>query len=120
LIPQVWLAAVPEVVDTGGVTGQGGFAMIADLDWNFPRSVDRCHQQSLLAPLHSGVRALRAPVDSLLTNWAYLVLTTPADGTASGGSANSTLITATLQAGRRNSLNRKDPPRAPAADTSLA
>jgi len=36
---------------------------------------DRCHQENLLAQLHSGVRALRAPVDTLLSNWAYMVLT---------------------------------------------
>ena len=36
---------------------------------------DRCHQENLLAQLHSGVRALRAPVDNLTSNWAYLVMT---------------------------------------------
>jgi hypothetical protein len=36
---------------------------------------DRCHQENLLAQLHSGVRALRAPVDNLLSNWAYMVMT---------------------------------------------
>jgi hypothetical protein len=36
---------------------------------------DRCHQENLLAQLHSGVRALRAPVDTLLSNWAYLIMT---------------------------------------------
>ena len=36
---------------------------------------DRCHQENLLAQLQSGVRALRAPVDNLLSNWAYLVMT---------------------------------------------
>jgi Transposase DDE domain group 1 len=36
---------------------------------------DRCHQENLLAQLHSGVRALHAPVDNLVSNWAYLVMT---------------------------------------------
>jgi hypothetical protein len=36
---------------------------------------DRCDQENLLAQLHSGVRALRAPVDNLLSNWAYMVMT---------------------------------------------
>ena len=35
----------------------------------------RCHQENLLAQLHSGVRALTAPVDTLESNWAYLVMT---------------------------------------------
>jgi hypothetical protein len=36
---------------------------------------DRCHQENLLAQLHSGVRALQAPVDNLVSNWAYMVMT---------------------------------------------
>ena len=36
---------------------------------------DRCHQENLLAQLHSGVHALRAPVDNLESNWAYMVMT---------------------------------------------
>ena len=36
---------------------------------------DRCHQENLLAQLHSGVRALQAPVDNLESNWAYMVMT---------------------------------------------
>jgi hypothetical protein len=35
----------------------------------------RCHQENLLAQLHSGVRALTAPVDNLVSNWAYMVMT---------------------------------------------
>jgi len=35
----------------------------------------RCHQENLLAHLHSGVRALQAPVDNLVSNWAYMVMT---------------------------------------------
>jgi hypothetical protein len=36
---------------------------------------DRCHQENLLAQLSGGVRALRAPVDNLTSNWAYMVMT---------------------------------------------
>lgn len=36
---------------------------------------DRCHQENLLSQLHSGVRALRAPVGDLTSNWAYMVMT---------------------------------------------
>jgi hypothetical protein len=36
---------------------------------------DRCDQENLLAQLHGGVRALRAPVDNLASNWAYMVMT---------------------------------------------
>jgi hypothetical protein len=36
---------------------------------------NRCHQENLLAQLHGGVRALTAPVDNLLSNWAYMVMT---------------------------------------------
>ena len=36
---------------------------------------DRCDQENLLAQLHGGVRALRAPVDNLDSNGAYMVMT---------------------------------------------
>jgi hypothetical protein len=36
---------------------------------------DRCNQENLLSQLHSGCHALRAPVDDLLSNWAYMVMT---------------------------------------------
>jgi len=36
---------------------------------------DRCNQENLIAQLGSGVRALRAPVDNLMSNWAYMVMT---------------------------------------------
>lgn len=36
---------------------------------------DRCDQENLIAQLSGGVRALSAPVDSLLSNWAYMVMT---------------------------------------------
>jgi hypothetical protein len=35
----------------------------------------RCHQENLLAQLHSGCHALQAPVDNLTSNWAYMVMT---------------------------------------------
>lgn len=35
----------------------------------------RCNQENLLAQLSGGVRALSAPVDNLLSNWAYMVMT---------------------------------------------
>jgi hypothetical protein len=36
---------------------------------------DRCHQENLIEQLHNGVRALRAPVANLESNWAYMVMT---------------------------------------------
>ena len=36
---------------------------------------DRCDQENLLAQLGGGVRALAAPVDNLLSNWAYMLMT---------------------------------------------
>jgi hypothetical protein len=36
---------------------------------------DRCDQENLLAQLKSSVRALHAPVDNLVSNWAYMVMT---------------------------------------------
>lgn len=36
---------------------------------------DRCHQENLIEQLHNGVRAFRAPVDNLNSNWAYMVMT---------------------------------------------
>ena len=36
---------------------------------------DRCDQENLLAQLAGGVRALAAPVDNLLSNWAYMLMT---------------------------------------------
>ena len=35
---------------------------------------DRCDQENLHAQLKGGVRSLTAPVDSLLSNWAYMVM----------------------------------------------
>ena len=36
---------------------------------------DRCQQENVLAQLKGEVRALTAPVDNLLSNWAYMVMT---------------------------------------------
>jgi hypothetical protein len=36
---------------------------------------DRCNQENLLAQLGGGVRALRAPLDTLNSNWAFMVMT---------------------------------------------
>ena len=36
---------------------------------------DRCNQENLIAQLAGGVRALSAPVDNLMSNWAYMVMT---------------------------------------------
>lgn len=36
---------------------------------------DRCNQENLLAQLSGGCYALRAPVDNLESNWAYMVMT---------------------------------------------
>lgn len=36
---------------------------------------DRCQQENLIEQLSNGVRAFRAPVDNLFSNWAYMVMT---------------------------------------------
>ncbi len=36
---------------------------------------DRCDQENLIAQLKGGVHALRAAVDTLVSNWAYMVMT---------------------------------------------
>lgn len=40
-----------------------------------PEANDRGNQENLLAQLHGGVRALKAPVNTLESNWAYMVMT---------------------------------------------
>jgi len=35
---------------------------------------DRCDQENLIAQLKNGARALHAPVDNLMSNWAYMVM----------------------------------------------
>jgi hypothetical protein len=39
------------------------------------RANDRCDQENVLAQLLHAVRALTAPVDNLVSNWAYMVMT---------------------------------------------
>lgn len=36
---------------------------------------DRCNQENLIAQLKSGVRALHSPLNTLESNWAYMVMT---------------------------------------------
>jgi len=36
---------------------------------------DRCHQENLIEQLKNGPRALKTPLDSLESNWAYMVMT---------------------------------------------
>jgi len=36
---------------------------------------DRCQQENLIAQLKGGMRSLAAPVDNLLSNWAYMLMT---------------------------------------------
>src|SRR5437867_1605410 len=36
---------------------------------------DRCDQENLIEQLSNGVRSLRAPVDTLVSNWAYMAMT---------------------------------------------
>src|SRR5262249_33471388 len=35
----------------------------------------RCHQENLIQQIKGGVPALQAPLDNLLSNWAYMVMT---------------------------------------------
>ena len=35
---------------------------------------DRCHQENLIEQLKNGAKALNAPVDNLVSNWAYMVM----------------------------------------------
>src|ERR1700734_3946703 len=50
-------------------------------DWDRPATEivfdanQRCNQENLHAQLKGGVRALQAPVDTLESNWAYMVMT---------------------------------------------
>jgi hypothetical protein len=55
------------------------FYITNDLEWTPAEVVfeanDRCNQENLLAQLHGGVRALQAPVNTLESNWAWMVMT---------------------------------------------
>jgi hypothetical protein len=50
-------------------------------DWDLPAvevvfaANNRCDQENTIAQLSGGVRALQAPVDNLVSNWAYMVMT---------------------------------------------
>lgn len=52
----------------------GGIGMILKLARN-TGLVKRCDQKNLIAQLKSGVRSLCAPTDSLLSNGAYMLMT---------------------------------------------
>jgi len=49
-------------------------------DWETPAAEivflanERCDQENLIGQLKSGVRSLSAPVDNLVSNWAYMVM----------------------------------------------
>jgi Transposase DDE domain group 1 len=49
-------------------------------DWDTPASEivflanDRCDQENLISQLKSGVKAMKMPVDDLVSNWAYMVM----------------------------------------------
>ena len=56
------------------------FFYITNDDQSTPAEVvfsanDRCNQENLIEQLSNGVRAFRAPVDNLFSNWAYMVMT---------------------------------------------
>jgi hypothetical protein len=54
------------------------FYLTNQKDWTCTQVVlfanDRCNQENLIAQLHSGVKALHAPVNTLVGNWAYMVI----------------------------------------------
>lgn len=49
-------------------------------DWDKPaeeivfEANDRCHQENVIEQLKNGVHSFTAPVDNLLSNWAYMVM----------------------------------------------
>lgn len=44
------------------------------MDQVVKEACDRCHQENLIEQLKNGARALRAPVNTLNANWAYMVM----------------------------------------------
>ncbi len=50
-------------------------------DWDTPAEQivfsanDRCHQENIIEQGKNGVRCFRAPLDNLVSNWAYMVMT---------------------------------------------
>ena len=57
----------------------GHFYITNERDWTADEIVfsanDRCNQENLISQLKGGVRALQAPVDTLTSNGAYMVMT---------------------------------------------
>ena len=55
------------------------FYITNELEWSAEEVVfaanDRCNQENLIAQLKGGVRSLQAPVNTLESNWAYMVMT---------------------------------------------
>jgi hypothetical protein len=54
------------------------FYLTNQKDWTCARVVffanDRCNEENLVAQLQNGVKALHAPVNTLVGNWAYMVI----------------------------------------------
>jgi hypothetical protein len=54
------------------------FYITNERDWSLPEIVyfanDRCNQENLIEQLKNGVRAMRLPVNTLESNWAYMVI----------------------------------------------
>jgi hypothetical protein len=54
------------------------FYITNEQDWSAPEIVyfanDRCNQENLIEQLKNGVRAMRLPVNTLESNWAYMVI----------------------------------------------
>ena len=54
------------------------FYITNERDWSAPEVVyfanDRCNQENLIEQLKNGVRAMRLPVNTLESNWAYMVI----------------------------------------------
>jgi hypothetical protein len=48
---------------------------VSDADEIVFSANDRCHQENLIQQLKNGIHALKAPVDTLNSNWAYMVIT---------------------------------------------
>ena len=61
---------LPEVRYFFYITNQWG---ITKADVVFSAN-DRCDQENIIAQLKSGIHALHAPVDHLVSNWAYMVI----------------------------------------------
>jgi hypothetical protein len=70
------------VVEKGGVVVDTQvryfFYITNERQWTLAEVVafanDRCNQENLIEQLKNGVRSLRAPVNTLVANWAYMVI----------------------------------------------